>query len=340
MIRIKLANIQTWLSGSLKRTIDILPVKILGKAFNIRDTIMISGTPRGGTTWIMEILATLPNYKYIYEPSSWKRFPRAAKLKIPPRPYIPPGEDWPQLKKYLYDVFTGREVGAYPTFNLNFENIANRIKASKLIVKFIRTNRLIPWIYKNFELRGIYLIMRHPCATIASQLQTKYTGYPTLDPNLLKKYIINELLNIREINNKDILIRKIKSLEKIEEILAVIWCLDYYIPLFYLHAYPASFYLIVYEKLVVDFDSEIRKVFGYIKEKVPNKAYKLYKKPSFSAYSTRYIGTTKQLTKWKKYLSNEQINRILSIVSLFGLDFYTDEPEPNYRVLKNWKPLL
>jgi hypothetical protein len=37
-----------------------------------------------------------------------------------------------------------------------------------------------------------------------------------------------------------------------------------------------------------------------------------------------------QLSKWKKTLSEEQVERILKIVSDFGLDFYTKDIEPDY----------
>ena len=45
----------------------------------------------------------------------------------------------------------------------------------------------------------------------------------------------------------------------------------------------------------------------------------------------KVVGKTKeQSAKWKKFLSDEQIKRILSIVSDFGLDFYTEDIEPDY----------
>jgi hypothetical protein len=38
-----------------------------------------------------------------------------------------------------------------------------------------------------------------------------------------------------------------------------------------------------------------------------------------------------QLSKWRESLTEKQIERILSIVSAFGLDFYTEEIEPDYK---------
>ena len=44
------------------------------------------------------------------------------------------------------------------------------------------------------------------------------------------------------------------------------------------------------------------------------------------------IGRNKgdQLSKWKKILAKEEIERILDIVSDFSLDFYTKDVEPDY----------
>jgi len=137
--------------------------------YEIKDTIVISGTPRGGTTWLMEILATLPEYKTIFEPLKPSFFPEVRTLGFPPRVYIPPDKDWPVVKKYLIKVFTGRKFSTQPAYSPTPYNIYKRFIARKLIVKFVRANRLLPWIYNNFDLRGIYFIIRHPCATIASQ---------------------------------------------------------------------------------------------------------------------------------------------------------------------------
>jgi hypothetical protein len=40
-----------------------------------------------------------------------------------------------------------------------------------------------------------------------------------------------------------------------------------------------------------------------------------------------------QLSKWRDRLSDRQIDRILEIANAFGLDFYTDELEPDYERL-------
>ena len=42
-----------------------------------------------------------------------------------------------------------------------------------------------------------------------------------------------------------------------------------------------------------------------------------------------------QLSKWKEHLTPKQMDDILRIVEIFGLDFYTDELHPDYdRLMK------
>lgn len=104
--------------------------------------------------------------------------------------------------------------------------------------------------------------------------------------------------------------------------------------------HPDAWYTVVYEKLITDFDNEIKKIFDYLNEEVPEKVYKMFKKPSKTTYDKQYLGTPKQLLKWKYKLSERQIRNILKVTHWFGLDFYTKNPEPDYDILRNWIPSL
>ena len=79
------------------------------------------------------------------------------------------------------------------------------------LVKFIASNRLLPWISRNFRLRAIYMIIRHRCAIIASQLATGI-GVPKLSLNELKKLLMYEVLRIRELSQPFDISRKIDQI--------------------------------------------------------------------------------------------------------------------------------
>jgi len=359
-----------------KAIIDLIGTRIWTNK-NLESTVLISGTPRGGTTWLMEILETLPEYKSIFEPLHNGWFPESSKFtlpsdNIPLRPYHPTESVYPELEHYLGRVLKGDVVSLVPHYTLTLNDVYRRLFAKKILVKFVRANRLLPWITRNFNVKKIYLIIRHPCATISSQIQARTSGYNlplhilfhhytipiikvqlntlTKSPDalditdytfrlkLFKQIILNEATRIHMIRENKWLIKKLQTIKTLEEVLAAIWSLDNYIPLSYLSEHPDAWYTVVYEKLITDFDDEIKRIFDYINEEAPEKVYEMFKRPSKTTHDKSYLGTTKQLLKWKKKLSERQIKNILKVVQWFGLDFYTEDPEPDYNALKNWKP--
>jgi hypothetical protein len=91
---------------------------------------------------------------------------------------------------------------------------------------------------------------------------------------------------------------------------------------------------VIYEKLIKAGGKEITRLFNEIGEKnIPRSAYKNLKIPSYVTQKNdkKVVSNLDlQLSKWKESLTEKQIERILSIVSAFGLDFYTEEIEPDY----------
>jgi hypothetical protein len=305
-----------------------------GKKIALNDSILIVGSPRSGTTWLMEIFESIPGYTYLFEPLQRLWFPSSIKIGFNQRPYLPPEENNPEYKEYLRKIFTGQIVSKYPPYGNNIEMTINRLFSKKLIVKSIRLTRLLPWIDKRFQLRNITYIIRHPCAVIASQIKTGFGGYqndyPYTNRFPSKDMIIEEASNIDIIDSS--IINKLKRIKTTEELLAAAWCLDNYVPLYFLDSHKWN--MIVYEKLVTDGEPELRKLFGEIGEEDSSDfAVTQLKKPSMLTIEkdpNTVLRSDIQLSKWKKSLSKEQIKRILNIVEDFGLNFYTEKSEPDY----------
>ncbi|KYK25323.1 hypothetical protein AYK24_05125 [Thermoplasmatales archaeon SG8-52-4] len=323
------------------------------KKFDIKDTILITGTARSGTTWLMEILGVIPGYTNIFEPLNPLYFPQSLKIGFNTRTYLRVDENWKEGEDYLRKIFTGTlhydidwlEQVDYTKDNfynviigifsqLKPENMINQLFSDKLIVKFIRLNRMLPWVAERFSMRSMILIIRHPCAVVASRFkqgQKLPPGLPIkINPFPTKKDILDEAVKIDGINQD--LINKLNKIGNLEEILAASWCLDNFVPLSYKKPYPWK--VIFYEKLIKDGEQQIKNLFKEIGEKhIPRAAYKHLKIPSKVAHKSEHMIVKKadlQLSKWKKSLTEKQIEKILSIVSAFGLDFYTDDIEPDY----------
>jgi len=317
------------------RSVDKIIFK--SKKFNLSDTILLAGSPRSGTTWLMELLETMPSYRPLFEPLNPNWFPESFKIGFQSRTYLPTNSDWPDGEDYLRRTFTGGVFSLQSRYSSmsDLKAFIQSMGANKLIIKYVRLNRLLPWVAKRFQLKKTFFIIRHPCAVVCSQLKTGFTAYHSITPPYIDiipnlETILDELSKINGLDHD--LLDKLRIIRTPEEILATIWCLDNYVPLSTSRPYPWT--TIIYEKLVKDGEKEISRIFGEIGENdIPKSAIANLKIPSRLTQKSelkaiRYAD--EQLSKWKKYLSKKQIDRILGIVSDFGLDFYTNDVEPDY----------
>lgn len=323
------------LKQSVKIFQYILDKNFYSKKINIKDTILISGAPRSGTTWLMDIVSSIPNYTYLFEPANPKRFPQSWEIGFNSRTFVPADEDWFEGENYLRKAFSGGIASLmFPPNQLKPEIVMHRLLGNKLVVKFTRCNRMLPWIVKRFELRHNFFIIRHPCAVIASNIKNEKTlGYHPPNPPFVNIFPSrNDILDeASKIGLDDGLMNKLKKIETTEEILAAVWCLDNYVPLSLPRPYPWT--VLTYEKLMKDGEKEINRIFNELGEKtIPKSTFKHLRMPSMAAVMEFEIinKADEQLSKWKKFLSEKQVERILRMVSNFGLDFYTEDIEPDY----------
>jgi hypothetical protein len=327
---------------------------IYNKNFDLKDTIILTGSPRSGTTWLMEIFQIIPGYTTLFEPINPLYLSKSFEVGFRSRTYLPPGEDWPIGEEHLKKILTSRPLYDFSSFEkrgkkkklnkiisnyldqLKPEKLMHNLVGNKLLVKFIRLNRLLPWVANRFQMRNMIFIIRHPCAVVDSQLKTGFCGYhpnkpPYRDIYPTKKNILDEASKIEGLDNS--IFKRLNEIKTLEEIIAASWCLDNFVPLSYQKPYPWS--TVIYEKLMKDGEREINRLFNEIGEKnVRRSAYKHLRIPSMVIQKGESNIVTKadiQLSKWKKSLSKKQIERILAIVSAFGLDFYTKDLEPDYK---------
>ena len=316
------------LSGKGKYFLDLLSTNINIER-NIEDAILLFGVPRGGTTWFLNILSTINNYKPIHEPFNKNWFP-IKNIHIGGRPYIFSKESNNTLEDYLNKVFLGQIPSFNPACNLN------NCFSKKILVKFIRANRLMPWISNHFKVRSMFLIIRHPCAVISSQIESGIRGYFTKKEILLSKdMVISDFLKIPLVKNNKKLMNKLNKINTQEELLAAIWSIDTLIPLSVPN--PKPWNIVVYEQLVLKWEDELKKIFCSLNETIPKNAYEKFLVPSRTTQDASYLGTSKQLVKWEKKLSEKQIEQILNVIEWFNIDFYGRDAEPDYYKLKNWQ---
>ena len=141
-----------------------------------------------------------------------------------------------------------------PQYHLTLKNIYRRIFARKPLVKLIHGNRLLPWIANNFQVRGDIF---HNSSPMCYYRITTRSIFPRTF-SLVKERALPHISEIRELRNSGELLRKFKTIETKEEILAVaaVWSVDNYIPLYYQRMF--NWYTIVYKSLVLNPEEELK----------------------------------------------------------------------------------
>ncbi|NIQ14129.1 MAG: hypothetical protein GTO02_06915, partial [Candidatus Dadabacteria bacterium] len=212
-----------------------------------------------------------------------------------------------------------------------FITLRQMVNVDYYIFKFVRANMLIEWLTKNFPLKKPVFIIRHPCAVVSSILNLSWDSNCKLSPEFYNHYpFFNEIINHAKTE---------------EEKFAVLWCQENYVALN--QSKPYSFILISYEKLISEPINELKKIFNEWEIEFPPEILSNFSIPSKTFNMNRdnhyiknnKIDSLKLLGRWKSDLSTKQIDRILKIVNMCGMDFYTDNLEPDYNRLYSDKPI-
>jgi hypothetical protein len=293
----------------------------LAQNYDISQSIAIASCPRGGSTWLAEIVATLPGYSLLWEPLEPAYHRQIFSYGFGYDDYVAPGTRDERKREYLRQVLSGEYLNLRYFNGGTYFQIGNFLRPCGYVAKFVRGNLLFYWMLQEFNIKGILLI-RHPCATVASQLHfgawqramewsTKFIPFLEMyDPGLIKIY---------------------QSLSTIEEVLAFHWVIRTLIPLREPGSHP--WLLVAYEKLMIDVPGELTRIFDYLGYPIPRKAHRQTRIASSTTKSYGNLDATNQLTRWKHYLTSKQISAILQVVYSSGADFYDEDIHPKYECL-------
>ncbi|MDX1382283.1 MAG: sulfotransferase [Thermoanaerobaculia bacterium] len=278
--------------------------------------IAVVGMVRCGTTWLAQLLQTLPGAAVLYEPLLARTNPEAAKIGVVGEVYRPAAEDWPELEDYLRRVFLGRVKS---DSLLRMENDPPREPVT-WIVKFAHANRLLPWMARRYpEVRFLWLV-RHPCAVVASILPRRTPAQLAALSSRSIAHLFPEWTGL------------LSRLETPEEHLAAKWSLNHLVPL----AEPKpAWERVTYERLLRDVKGELGPVLSSWGYEMPPALQGRVDLPSITTTdgTPGFPRRTDRLARWREVLSDGQIRRILAVVEAFGVDVYDEslDPSPSFR---------
>lgn len=281
--------------------------------------LLLFAQPRGGSTWLEQILRTIPATATIWEPLDIANVPELKALGFGWRQHIPEHGAWPEAQRMFADLLAGRILSPALTFSSTCEELRS---AERLIIKFCRGDMLLPWVVRHFEIPPPILLLRHPCAVISSQL--RLGGWDQIPEDMTTPEIpFNDIYKEHE--------HLFALVKTREERMAAFWCLS----TGYLLRHPKhnkAWIAVTYEEMVTNGPRTLQRIFDRIGVEMPNKALDKLKKPSRTTRpGSRVEDPMAQLQLWKKHLTPQQIDRILKMVDAFGIELYGDDPMPYQR---------
>jgi len=283
--------------------------------------VFLFATPRGGSTWVMEILASQPGVKYYDEPFNIRRanvirtglFPDWESL-------MPESGDGTQVVDYL----NGLVSGAYPHMNPPPFRPNHRLITNRIVFKIHELEHLIGRIAKDCRGQVIYLL-RHPIPTTLSR-----RVLPRLELFLASPYygrLIGEGPELREIRR---LGREGTALEKG----IVSWCYENLLPL---HHADFEGLFVTYEELVLNPARSCDLLLNRLQFTDRASMLEAFSQPSaninMSSKETQSMMTEADVRarraylvgKWKSKVTSEEVASVSRVMELFGEDVYRAE---------------
>jgi hypothetical protein len=275
--------------------------------FDPRANLILCSAPRGGSTWLAELLSQVPQTAILFEPLHLWRKPPLSGLHLCGYQPIPEHADWPEARAAFDAIFRGRFVNDWTGHQ---SSVLAFLLAKRMLVKMVRATAMLPWLIRNFRfLNRPVLLVRHPLAVVASQLRFGFAR------DGFRGFRIPDCpFNEHFLKHKDFL----SELRTAEEGLAAHWCLANQVPL----SSPdngRAWTTVYYEHLLLDPERELRRIFDAWELPLPRHLLNRVRVPSAKTVDSRFLSKpARQLDKWKLAFSDEQLERLIAVLDHFG----------------------
>ena len=282
--------------------------------FDPEQNLYVFSDPRGGSTWLHEIVSCVPRTAPLWEPLHPHHAPALARLGFSWRQYIPQSDDWPEARAALERTLRGRALNSWSAKG----PLRAYREADRLAVKVCRGNALLPWLARQFDFAfAPILLVRHPFAVVASQKAWgawKHEKFSGVDPDGLdpETPFGRHAAFLTEI-------------ETWEEYRTAVWCATTG------HALqvPDPRWLTVhYEHLLEDPEPEVNRLFGEWGLPVPESTPNGLHTPSAMASRTLRSSADEQVTKWTRAFTPDEVRRMAAVLDEFGVTHYGKDPYP------------
>ncbi len=288
-----------------------------------KKNILLFATRRGGSTWIMELLSSVPGILYmdhcfsIYRSNPYllKYLPIQGQQLVT----IDNQQDFNKIKTYTSLLLTGKLKPNPPwrfwKREFNFIN-------DRLVLKITDAKPLINFFDENFDVQ-IILFLRHPIPNVLSIINNGWG-------DTLRSYVTNRAFLETHLSDKQIdIARKIYKADNLFERHLLNWILENLVPL---RSYKENDWLVLtYEELVNHPESSIERFCEYLNiEKSSINGDYIHKKSK----STKKLSSNQRkedldkydkvnlLNFWQKKISDEDKKSFDNLFDLFEIHEY------------------
>ena len=284
-----------------------------------RNSILVAGTARSGTTWVGDLIATQVNARILFEPFHPGKVKEYRPFET--YQYLRPDEEHAGLQRYAEKLFSGTIRNSW------IDREVSQLRPAYRIIKAVRANMILKWLDVRFPQVPKLLVLRHPCATFLSWQRLGWD--PAGDLNLL---LVNQTALIRDYISQKL--DTVRAYTTAEEQFAAFWCIQNLVPIRQFQA--GTLPVVFYENLCTAPADEIPRLFEMIRLPFRSDVFQALEKPSTTAkkYSAVLTGGDK-ISGWQDQLPEGQADRILNVVAYFGLDdVYDASPMPPAQALR------
>lgn len=282
-----------------------------GARFVAEDAMLIVASPRGGSTWLTEMVASLPRSSILWEPLYLRAMPSFQALGFSWLQPIPEWAQWPEAREQFARVFSGQVLNKWLLCQTRW---GRHLQAEQLVVKFCRAHLLLPWLVKQFHFRHTPLVMvRHPLAVLASQQQ-----HGAWDTNPEQLNLPSGPFSTYWDQWRDV----VADLRGRDETLLGWWCIAHQALLATLPT-ERGWHLVAYEDVVRDPRSILCGLENSWQVRFPERVHLQMRQPSATTMDgTALEDPLVQLGKWQDSFSDAKLHRYQTILESFEISAY------------------
>ena len=274
-------------------------------------SVFVAGSGRSGTTWVSGMINHRNGYRFVFEPFHPGKVRMLRHFRR--KQYLRPDDRREEYLGPARSILTGELRSLWA------DRFNRRLVARRRLIKDIRANLLLGWMRENFPGMPIVLLLRHPCAVVASRLALGWRD--VLSETMEQEELVEDFLLPME--------AEIRAARGGFERHLFSWCIENYVPLRQFG--PGEIHLSFYEDFLARPEYELRRLFASLGETFDGRVYHALKRPSPLSRRDGYPGDT-SVDAWRRSVTDRQLERTVEVLGLFGLDRVYGEgamPDPS-----------